>query len=80
MTSKKMNIINFPKNKIAIGELQEFLNVPDYIDLVEIVYDLTRNGKISPIKNSGLNGKKLLFIKHIVSLRHQRTITHAVTN
>lgn len=51
-------ITDFPKNKITIGELQEFLKIQNYTDLVNLVYDLTRKGQIAPIKNSGLNGKK----------------------
>lgn len=51
-------ITEFPKNKITIGELQEFLKIPYYNDLADIVYDLTRKGQIAPIKNSRLNGKK----------------------
>ena len=51
-------ITDFPKNKIAIEELQDFMRVPNYAGLVELVYDLTGKELISPIKSSGLNGKK----------------------
>lgn len=51
-------ITDFSKNRIAIEELQEFMKVSNYSDLVELVYDMTGQGLIIPIKNSGLNGKK----------------------
>jgi hypothetical protein len=51
-------IIDFPKNKITISELQEFFHIQSYQDLVNMVYDLIEKMQIAPIKNSGLNGKK----------------------
>ncbi|MBE5965585.1 MAG: hypothetical protein E7255_01200 [Lachnospiraceae bacterium] len=51
-------ITDFPKNKIAIEDLQDFMRVQNYAGLVELVSDLTGKGLISPIKSSGLNGKK----------------------
>lgn len=51
-------ITDFPKNKITIAELQEYLKIPNYNDLVDHVYDLIVKEQIASIKNSGLNGKK----------------------
>jgi hypothetical protein len=51
-------IADFPKNKIMIGELQEYLKIPNYNDLVDLVYDLIEKKQIAPIMLSGLNGKK----------------------
>lgn len=51
-------ITDFPKNKITIEELQEFMTIPSYSDFVVLVYELIKEELISPIKRSGLNGKK----------------------
>jgi hypothetical protein len=51
-------ITDFPKNKITLEEFKDFMRVSNYSDLVELVYDLTGKGLITPVKSSRLNGKK----------------------
>ncbi len=51
-------ITDFPKNKITLEELREFMRVMDYSDLAELIHNLTSMGRISPVFRSGLNGKK----------------------
>lgn len=52
------NITDFDKNKISLEELQAFYRITTYMELTGKVYDLIEQGRISPIKNSRLNGKK----------------------
>ena len=52
------NISSYEKNKITLEELQAFYHITSYKDLVEKVYELLEDGKITPIKRSKLNGKK----------------------
>ena len=51
-------IKDYPRKKISLDELQNFLKVSDYTDLVEQVYDMIREGQVTPVKSSKLNGKK----------------------
>jgi len=51
-------ISDYNKKKITLEELREFFNITTYQELVQKVYELIKSQKISPIKNSRLNGKK----------------------
>lgn len=51
-------ITDYPKNKITIEELVKYMKVLNYVDLVHLVYELINKGLVTPIKSSGLNGKK----------------------
>lgn len=51
-------ISDYPKKKITLIELQEFLRIATYQELAQQVYELIESQQISPIKSSKLNGKK----------------------
>ncbi|MBU3191539.1 DUF2220 domain-containing protein [Clostridium bowmanii] len=52
------NLRNLNKKRIDIDELQQYLNIIDYIELTEVVRTLTHDEIIMPIKSSRLNGKQ----------------------
>ena len=52
------NLRNFNKKRIDIDELQQYLNIEYYIELVNVVTNLINEEVILPIKSSKLNGKK----------------------
>ena len=52
------NIRNYPKNKITLLEMQEFLQIEEYPELVKVVSQMVDEGMLKPIKNSGSNGKR----------------------
>lgn len=52
------NIKNYPKNKITLLEIQEFLLIEEYPKVVKAVTQMVGEGIIKPIKNSGSNGKR----------------------
>lgn len=65
-------ISDFPKNKITIGELQEYLKIPNYNELADSVYSLVEKKLLAPINNSGLNGKKPALYQNYRILRTQK--------
>ncbi|MBU3216017.1 DUF2220 domain-containing protein [Clostridium estertheticum] len=52
------NLRNFNKKRIDIDELQQYLNIIDYMKLTEVVTTLISDEVIMPIKSSKLNGKQ----------------------
>ena len=52
------NIKNYPKNKMTLMEIQEFLQIEGYPEFVKVVSQMVTEGILKPIKNSGTNGKK----------------------
>lgn len=52
------NISDFPRNTITLSELQTYMKVTDYSSLVTLLYTLMEKAQLTPIKNSGLNGRK----------------------
>ncbi|MCB2356724.1 Wadjet anti-phage system protein JetD domain-containing protein [Clostridium estertheticum] len=52
------NLRNLNKKRIDIDELQQYLNIIDYIKLTEVVTALISDEIIMPIKSSKLNGKQ----------------------
>ncbi len=52
------NLKNLNKKRIDIDELQQYLNISDYMELVSVVSNLINEEVIIPIKSSKLNGKK----------------------
>ncbi|MFD3156897.1 Wadjet anti-phage system protein JetD domain-containing protein [Haloimpatiens sp. FM7330] len=49
---------NLSKKRIELHEIQKYLNVKDYLELVKIITTLINDGVLKPIKRSKLNGKK----------------------
>ncbi|MBZ9607724.1 DUF2220 domain-containing protein [Clostridium estertheticum] len=52
------NLRDFNKKRIDIDELQQYLNIEDYMELAKVVRNLINEEVILPIKSSNLNGKK----------------------
>ncbi|MCB2312239.1 DUF2220 domain-containing protein [Clostridium tagluense] len=49
---------NLNKKRIDIDELKQYLNISNYMELVNVVINLINDEVIIPIKSSKLNGKK----------------------
>ncbi|MCB2288286.1 DUF2220 domain-containing protein [Clostridium sp. CS001] len=52
------NLRNLNKKRLDIDELQQYLNISDYMELVNVMTSLVNEEVILPIKSSKLNGKK----------------------
>lgn len=52
------NLRDLNKRRINIDEMQQYLNIEDYIELANVVKNLINEEVILPIKSSKLNGKK----------------------
>ncbi|MCB2299043.1 Wadjet anti-phage system protein JetD domain-containing protein [Clostridium tagluense] len=58
---------NLNKKRIDIDELQQYLNISNYMELVDVVINLINEEVILPVKSSKLNGKKpALYNKYTV--------------
>lgn len=51
-------IKSYPKNKITLWELQEFLQIEEYPEFAKVVAEMVEEGTLKPVKNSGSNGKR----------------------